>query len=371
MDSFKCSKCFSIEPEKNMNIFSCKHSLCYECLFQSFFKDQFTILKSLIYSNKIKIECPICASGNIELNPNDFLTIFNIKESENLNKIEKPNCKMHKKNSEYYCEQCDQYYCNECIRIHNEIGNSHHRIMKEKNEILEFKCPIHELKINNYCIKCNEMVCNCCISVSHTNHKIIKLNQYIKDCYSNLDFFKAYNWDELVKNQLNSNSDFENVYKETLENSIKQIDELINVLNSFKQEYLEKMEEIHLTQININKILNLSYDKIKNEFEEIEKYKEFKKLNQIYKIIFLNDVYKMFKEYINEKKNKNVIEKEFYFEEKCPNNLFKTSIFIKDDIFQNFEYYKQSFLSSTNSNNQNYITSFQSKIDTNEKSLNK
>ena len=61
MDSFKCSKCFSIEPEKNMNIFSCKHSLCYECLFQSFFKDQFTILKSLIYSNKIKIECPICA----------------------------------------------------------------------------------------------------------------------------------------------------------------------------------------------------------------------------------------------------------------------------------------------------------------------
>ena len=57
--------------------------------------------------------------------------------------------------------------------------------MKEKNEILEFKCPIHELKINNYCIKCNEMVYNCCISINHTNHKIIKLNQYIKDCYSN------------------------------------------------------------------------------------------------------------------------------------------------------------------------------------------
>ena len=132
------------------------------------------------------------------------------------------------------------------------------------------------------------------------------MKQYIQDCFNNLDFFKNYNWDYLIQEKLRSNNNFENVYKETLENSIKQIDDLIKVLNSYKKEYIEKMEQIHLTQININKILLLSYDKIKIKIEYIKNCEELKKLSQLYKLIFLNDVYKMFQTFINEKKNDSI-----------------------------------------------------------------
>ena len=87
------------------------------------------------------------------------------------------------------------------------------------------------MKINSFCLKCNEMICNCCLTFNHSKHQIIKLNQYIQECFNNLDCFKNYNWDYLIKEKLNSNNKFEKIYKETLENSIKQIDELIKVLN--------------------------------------------------------------------------------------------------------------------------------------------
>ena len=372
MDSLKCSKCITFLSKNNIITFSCSHILCKECIFHSFFKEQFSILKNLIYTNKIKIDCPICQKGNIELDSNIFLSLLNIKETENLeNKVKNPNCKMHKKKSEFYCEQCSQYYCNDCIKIHNEIGNSHHKLLKEKNEISEFKCSIHEMKINNFCLKCNEMICNCCLTFNHSQHQIIKLKQYIQDCFNNLDFFKNYNWDYLIQEKLSSNNNFENVYKETLENSIKQIDDLIKVLNSYKKEYIEKMEQIHLTQININKILLLSYDKIKIKIEYIKNCEELKKLSQLYKLIFLNDVYKMFQTFINEKKNDSIsIQKKFLIEDKSHGNLFKNSIFIKDELCQSLiNFNKKSFLSSTNSNNKNFITSFPSKVETFENSL--
>jgi hypothetical protein len=340
-------------------------------MFHSFFKDQFSILKNLIYLNKIKIVCPICQKGKIELDSNIFLSLFNIKVIENLeNKVKNPNCKMHKKKSEFYCEQCSQYYCNECIKIHNEIGNSHHKLLKEKNEISEFKCLIHEMKINSFCLKCNEMICNCCLTFNHSKHQIIKLNQYIQDCFNNLDCFKNYNWDYLIKEKLNSNNKFEKIYKETLENSIKQIDELIKVLNFYKKEYIEKMEQIHLTQININKILILSYDKIKIEIEQIQNCEELKKLSQLYKLIFLNDIYKMFQEFNKKNKNSFSIQKKCIIEDKSHGNIFKNSIFIKDELYQSLiNINKKSFLSSTNSNNKNFITSFPSKVETLENSL--
>ena len=226
------------------------------------------------------------------------------------------------------------------------------------------------MKINNFCIKCNELVCNCCISFNHSQHKICKLNQFIKDCTNNINFFKIYNWDELIKKKLSSNNDFENVFKETLENSVKQIDELIQYLNSYKEEYIQKMEQIHLTQININKILILSYDKIKKEFEQINNYNEFKKINQLYQIIFLNDVCKMFKDILFEKKNSNVIEKEFYSEE-SHNNFFKNKISIKDEFSQRLGNYNmpKSFLSRSNSNNQNNTSLFPNKIETYQNSI--
>ena len=161
MDSLKCSKCITFLSKNNIITFSCSHILCKECIFHSFFKEQFSILQNLIYSNKIKIDCPICQKGNIELDSNIFISLLNIKETENSEKkVKNPNCQMHKTKSDFYCEQCSQYYCNECIKIHNEIGNSHHKLLKEKNEISEFKCSIHEMKINNFCLKCNEMICN-------------------------------------------------------------------------------------------------------------------------------------------------------------------------------------------------------------------
>ena len=373
MESLKCSKCFLEGNEKTLNILSCKHLLCNDCIFHSFFKDQFTILNNLINSNKIKIECSLCSKGNIELDSNIFLSILNIKEKENLEKKNKPNCKMHKKICEIYCENCNQYFCNECLKIHNEIGNSHHKLLKEKNEVSEFKCLIHEMKIYNYCLNCNEFVCNYCISIKHSQHKIIQLNQYIKSCFNNLDYFTNYNWDNLIKEKLNCNNNFESVYKETLENSIKQIDELIQVLNSYKKEYIEKMEKIHLIQININKILLSSYDKIKSEIELIKNYHEIRKLNHLYKIFFLNDVCNMFKEFVNEKKTKKISipHKRLNNEQKSHKNLFKNSIFIKDELYQSLiNFNKKSFLSSTNSNNNlNYITSFPSKVETYENSL--
>ena len=372
MDSLKCSKCITLLSKNNIITFSCSHILCKECIFHSFFKEQFSILQNLIYSNKIKIDCPICQKGNIELDSNIFISLLNIKETENSEKkVKNPNCQMHKTKSEFYCEQCSQYYCNECIKIHNEIGNSHHKLLKEKNEISEFKCSIHEMKINNFCLKCNEMICNCCLTFNHSQHQIIKLNQYIQDCFNNLDFFKNYNWDYLIKAKLNTNNNFENVYKETMENSIKQIDDLIKILNSYKKEYIEKMQQIHLTQINLNKILILSYDKIKIEIEQIKNCEELKKLGQLYKLIFLNDVYKMFQTFINEKKNDSIFtQKKHLIEDKSHGNIFKNSIFIKDELCQSLiNYKKKSFLSSTNSNNKNFITSFPSKVETFENSL--
>ena len=358
----QCSKCYqNFQENSDFYIFNCSHNFCKECLFQSFFITQFDILQNYISqtnNNDLIIPCSICKKGTFIIKSNNFIKILKLSENNNNKKnipnknniIINPLCKKHKNVSEVFCEQCEQWFCKECIKIHNEIGNSHHNLLNKKNTFnTKIKCNKHENKIKFYCENCNELICNDCCELEHKLHKFLNLREFLNNAENNIDFNKMKKLNNIIFDFSMKKSNFEKIYSKYYKNLIYKMDEIINNFTKIKLNFIQQMNYIHLKQNNLNEIILLSFNKIDKNIENFLDKNNNKKKN-IHNLLFLNNLYKFF-DNINENNNNNNIninnndyfnlEKKFKINNKNINKLNKI-------LPTNFTTGENSFIETSN-----------------------
>ena len=202
-------KILAIKPEKKKKIEEGKlnYSIitCDKC---------FSIPKIIFLSkNEISIECQKCQSKDIK-----NITYFDkfMKELEDNNFIDLPNCsfnKEHNYKSFKYCIQCTKYLCKDCIKIHNiSYGEKNHILIGQKMEN-QYYCSKEghtEYIIDHFCTKCNDYLCPKC-----------KCEHNQKEIYSFDDIEKVKEIERKVKK-----------CEEIIENEEKKLNELLNDLNN-------------------------------------------------------------------------------------------------------------------------------------------
>jgi hypothetical protein len=271
--------------------------------------------KNIIKANHII--CPICKESAL-INFEDYkIKIFNCKnghtsyllfnEFEESQKIDESKiicnncCNNNKANSYknimYICNTCKINLCPLCKENHDQ----NHNIINYEQKY--YICDIHNRQFNSFCKSCKKDICVLCES-EHEQHEIIYYSKIIP------------------KTNLLNNS--KQLIKELINNSSKNIIEIISKLNNIKSNldiYSNLVENV-INNYNNN---NINYKILKNlcdlgNLEEQTIFKDFKKLEKEMSDFFLkiSD--------INEQMNKknNIMDNQTIFN-KSP-NIFQNPI---------------------------------------------
>ena len=173
-------------------------------------------MQDYVTNDLITLSCPICQEGLLQKSGNILFDLFEsnyikIKQKNNNQKLnsKKNNfkklnkCRKHQLLADIYCEQCSTFFCKKCLNIHDEIGNGHHSLNKQTNpaslnseeNIFKFNCMIHEEeKICFFCEKCHELICNICFNNIHKEHKVSKINIFVKKALKNILNYRESNF---------------------------------------------------------------------------------------------------------------------------------------------------------------------------------
>ena len=165
------------------------------------------------------------------------------------------NCKCEKNennsNNLFYCDECKKLFCDIC---YPEAHSEHKTISIEK---INFFCIEHTKQFSSFCKKCQKNICTECEAL-HKNHKI-------------------FHFDDLI------------IFEDEFEKKIKKSEKIIQRLNEYKKqldiyknEFLEKIEELHRiyeTEINLIKDMISQYSKCLNNY--LFNYQIIKNLDNI------------------------------------------------------------------------------------------
>ena len=255
----QCSICNKYNSSPNcVNYYTCNHNLCDECLFRSFFSQQFESLSSFLTSNSITLTCKVCNKGQFSSDIDSFIQCITHQRTQ---KEEIKKCKRHNMISNIYCVQCEQWFCKECIKIHNSIGNFHHCLTSKVPSKIG-KCFEHQSKLKYYCKTCKKALCSCCITLEHKQHEFVHMNQFVNETIEGIREVSEKDIKDIVFKISQFNNLFDKEFKEDYIGNIDYIDKLIQTLAELKNEYINKMKLLQDKQNKINNLLMITYDKI-------------------------------------------------------------------------------------------------------------
>ena len=284
-----------------------------------------------------------------------------------------PNSKYIRDLAEFECLNCDIILCYECRNRH--LSNPRHqdhkvipytKIMQEKVELS--LCDIHREPTKLFCETCMKSICVICAQYDkdHENHKIntiknimdsqtIELTGNMRVCEDQIKIIE-----ELIGQMIYSKQKLEEEKKIFLDNVIKTIDELINLINNKKDELINYINNLFGNKLDNleNKLKNFKL--IKNRYEYyrslicdrdidiIDRVIQIKKLNKkilkIENLGFLNssNFNKSFSQSLfinNPQKEMDKILKKYYF---LPITDLTSENIIK--IFNNSNIIKKEFI---------------------------
>ena len=159
-----------------------------------------------------------------------------------------------------YCRECKVYMCNKCEQFHSNLCQTHRCFSLEKDISNIFtgfcKEEEHRMKLEYFCKTHNQLCCAACIAK-------IKLNKNgnHKDC--SVCLLTDIKREKIDK--LNENINYLQNLSKTLEESINQIKEIFEKINTDKEELKLKIQKIFT---NIRNELNNREDKLLLEVDE-------------------------------------------------------------------------------------------------------
>ena len=229
-----------------------------------------------------------------------------------------------KNNNFIYCIFCKKIYCDDCKMKNNNYNCLHNKFIYIYE--IRKKCFIHGEPISYYCYDDKKLLCKECLNNEHSSHNKAYIDQsilskeeyklfgYILQYIKNLNSEDQKENEELFTNDINSVMD-------NIEFQLKQIDE--REKSNCNEFILKKeMKEIELQEDFNSKLKTISDDIIKelsSSIHKLEKEKiEIETLNN-----FLNNLQKFKNEYL---KKISKIEKEYNASIQYNNNICNTEI---------------------------------------------
>ncbi|XP_072043508.1 uncharacterized protein [Amphiura filiformis] len=266
----QCGIC--LEPYKNPRGLPCLHSFCEECLVRWAKTNMKDDSKVLTCPNCMR-QTPIPAKG-IEGFPAHFL-VNSLQDTLNMEKVKEDlssklcdNCEEPEKTAAVYCLDCKHYLCQSCHNIHEAWkGNKSHTVLtgadmlSRKTSGKEQYCTEHDnVEQKFYCETCDKPICKDCNDSKQwcRDHDTITLQQAADYKLTGLN---------MLKDKLKKCTTKKREIEEIEEEIISSADKIICELNSRKNYYVQKVE-------NVFKRATSDVDRLKTE--HIKKLAEIK-----------------------------------------------------------------------------------------------
>ena len=260
MNSSSCSFCDRDNNNLTIyNVSSCSHRICSLCLYERIFTNHIHEFQESMF---IKIKCK-CEKGYINKNFSEILSL--IKEKDELDEKEIEENKSFY--SDVIIEGCECYS--------GEKKNGH--------KFSDF-----------FCLDCLKFICNECrydIKNVHLNHRIMNSKELVINIRNNIINMNLKNntLDDFQDKCDNFTKIFEEVIERDINNSLKNIDDLLDSLNNIKKNYIEKYKKelgVYIKIFRLLKIFYLNYYKDRKNALKIAKEQE----NDIFKLKYLNNI---------------------------------------------------------------------------------
>ena len=164
-----------------------------------------------------------------------------------------------------FCVECNVYMCNKCLNYHNEFLENHHKHNIDKNiqEIFTGICKEedHKKELYYYCKTHNVLCCVACISKIKG-----KGNGQHSDC--EICFIEDIKNEK--KNILNENIKNLEEFSKTIDNSIKELKQILEKVNKDKEELkMEIIQKFTKMRNTINEREDKLLSEIDNKFNEL------------------------------------------------------------------------------------------------------
>ena len=187
---------------------------------------------------------------------------FEEKEPK-IDEIQNKKCSLteHKEiNAIKFCPQCNIFMCNKCDIIHSGLVKHHYVIHLDNNANNIFtgicKSKNHSMKLEYFCKDHNQLCCAACIAKIRC-----KGNGYHKNC----KVFYINKIKNNKKNKLNENIKFLEDLSSKLEDSIKELKSIFEIINENKEKLKMQIQTIFT---KIRNSLNNREDKLLSEVDK-------------------------------------------------------------------------------------------------------
>ena len=275
----KCIRCGQLKLKTPIS-FSCNHITCINCLIKDLTLTQF---KNCENKATIIFRCS-CNIGTYSFPFEDFQKI--------LQKVNTPpsprKCKEHSTGGVKYCRDCELWLCDKCLEIHKVFNEVH--ILEDKEAPLKEICEEHGEFTTYYCLQCKQEICPFCVANKgkHKEHKYILFNQFKKYVKEIKDKLKFKTLEECEKNLEEIRNKKIKEKQEKINNFKNKADELINIINSAKDNYIKDIED---KMEYLNKVIDLMKESYKFFYNLLENEKQdYYTLNYLKQVVEITDM---------------------------------------------------------------------------------
>ena len=244
----------------------CGHAICYNCIARIVFTSHLNDLPSY---DDIIITCK-CNRGSVQISIHDLEIItskLNLPEEERI-------CDKHGLIQIKFCLECKKNLCKKCIESHVDLfGENLHHLEDEPPPHTEL-CKDHPTCfLDTLCNDCHKTVCHMCLveGNKHYCHKAVSFNSMKLNIIKNVENMKFSTYDKFQKGVEELNNSYDNLYNEEVKVFNEQINNLIENINLYKDQFLKNMKLKYEQKNHTLKIIKNIYEFFFKEFATIPK----------------------------------------------------------------------------------------------------
>ena len=249
---------------KNFDL--CGHAICYNCIARLIFTSHLNELPSY---EDIKLLCK-CNQGSVLITINDLEKIsseLNLPEEEKI-------CTKHSLVQIKFCLECKKNLCKKCIESHIDLfGDNLHHLEDEPPPHTDL-CKDHPTCfLDTLCNDCHKTICHLCLveGNKHYCHNAVSFNSMKLNIIKNVENMKFPTYDLFQKGIEDLNKTYDNLYNEEIKTFNEQINNLLENINEYKNQFLNKMKIKYDQKNHTIQIIKNIYEFFFKEYATIPK----------------------------------------------------------------------------------------------------
>lgn len=254
--------------------FPCHHLCCEKCIGRTLFTSHLSEFKN---SDKIGIKC-YCNNGELTFTLNEIITITN----NNIKHASEVLCEKHKMPCLHYCIDCKKWLCEKCNDSHLDLFNTHHFVDEEPPN--SDVCSNHpNCFLDRYCNDCKCQICHLCLieGNKHFCHSSESYDDLKEKIIDNVSRMKNKSFEEFCDFIQEIENEYNEKYKEAINKTNEAYSDLTQMIEKYKSDFINEMEEKLKRKESIIKIIQNLYNQFFSEYSKIESSFDYPVLCQL------------------------------------------------------------------------------------------